>query len=120
MATVTFQSFWHGPLSSRERLCLTSFVRQGVNFDLYAYDKSLSVPDGVTFRDASEICPEEEVFTYQSGPGEGSVAVFSNLFRYMLLYEKGGWWVDMDVLYTGCGLPKDDCYFGFQNDSTVK
>lgn len=119
MATKTFQSFWYGELSSRERLCLTSFVDQGKNFELYTYDDSLSVPEGVTLKDASEIYPEEEVFTYRKRQGEGSVAVFANLFRYKLLQERGGWWVDMDVLYTGYDLPEDECYFGFEDNHKV-
>jgi len=106
-------------MSAREKLCLTSFVEQGKKFDLYTYDGSLSVPDGVTLRDASEIYPEGEVFTYQSGPGEGSVAVFADFFRYKLLYERGGWWVDTDVVYTGAPVPDDDFYFGRQSPSKI-
>jgi len=79
-------------------------------------DESLSVPDGVTLRDASEIYPENEVFTHQSGPRKESVSVFSNFFRYKLLYEKWGWWVDMGVLYTGGGLPDNTRFFGRQDD----
>lgn len=120
MATDTFQSFWYGSeLSSLERLCLRSFVNRGKNFELYTYDDSLSVPDGVVLRDASEVYPENEVFAYQSGPGKGSVSVFSNLFRYKLLYDKGGWWVDTDVFYTGNCIPDDSEYFVLQNDSKV-
>jgi hypothetical protein len=120
MASKPFQSFWYGPeLSPRERLCLASFVKQGKDFDLYVYDDSLSVPDGVSLKDASEIYPEEEVFTYQSGPGEGGIAVFADLFRYTLLRDRGGWWADTDVIYTGHEVPEDDSYFVQQHDSEV-
>jgi hypothetical protein len=88
-------------------------------FDLYTYDEDLDVPDGVTLRDASEIYDEDEVFTYQEGPGAGSVAAFANMFRYKLLYERGGWWVDMDVLYTGHPLPEDKTFLGKQNETDV-
>lgn len=112
----TFKSFWYGSeLSARERLCLTSFVGQGKKFELYTYDESLSVPDGVILKDASEIYPKDEVFAYRSGPGEGSVAVFANFFRYKLLYERGGWWVDMDVIYTGSDIPESGIFFARQN-----
>src|SRR6185312_16640543 len=30
--------------------------------------------------------------------GNGSLAGFSNFFRYKLLLENGGWWVDMDTV----------------------
>src|SRR5206468_3047474 len=29
--------------------------------------------------------------------GKGSLAAFSDLFRYRLLLDQGGWWVDADV-----------------------
>ncbi|MFB6249499.1 MAG: glycosyltransferase [Salinibacter sp.] len=120
MSTETFQSFWYGSeLSPRERLCLASFVERGKDFDLYVYDDSLSVPVGVSLRDASEIYSEEEVFAYQRGPGKGSVAVFADLFRYKLLYERGGWWVDTDVLYLGHEVPNAEEYFVWQHDSEV-
>ena len=28
----------------------------------------------------------------------GSVSAFSNLFRFTLLYKKGGYWIDADLL----------------------
>ena len=30
--------------------------------------------------------------------GNGSIAGFSNYFRYKLLYDKGGYWVDTDTI----------------------
>ncbi len=32
------------------------------------------------------------------GSKKGSYAGFANLFRYKLLLEKGGWWVDLDTI----------------------
>lgn len=115
-----FQSFWYGSnLSPIEYLCLLSFVNYGVDFELYTYDKDLAVPHGVALRNASEIYDRDKVFTYQDGPGKGSVAAFADMFRYKLLYERGGWWVDMDVLYTGHDLPKQQSFFGWENDSHI-
>jgi mannosyltransferase OCH1-like enzyme len=55
----------------------------------------------VLVADANLIIPRQEVFRYknknQFGHGQGSVAGFSDIFRYKLLYDYGGWWVDMDV-----------------------
>lgn len=114
------QSFWYGSdLSPIEQLCLSSFTSRGIGFDLYTYDEDLEVPDGATLKDAAEIYDEEAVFTYQQGPGAGSVAAFANMFRYKMLYERGGWWVDMDVLYTGHELPRERRFFGWQNDSDI-
>jgi hypothetical protein len=115
-----FQSFWYGSdLSPIEWLCVSSFVSRGLAFDLYTYDEDLDVPGGVTLRDAGEIYDQDAVFTYQEGPGEGSVAAFANMFRYKLLYERGGWWVDMDVLYTGHPLPREPIFLGRESESDV-
>jgi hypothetical protein len=67
--------------------------------------------------DANEIIPKEQVFAYKNknkyGHGKGSYAGFSDIFRYKLLYEKGGWWVDMDVT---CLKPLDfDKPYFFRN-----
>jgi hypothetical protein len=93
-----FQSFWWGPLSPYERLCLNSFIDRGHAFDLYTYDPNLAVPPGVQLRDAAAILGQSEFFVYQNEPGRGSPAAFANLFRYKLLHDKGGWWVDTDVV----------------------
>jgi len=79
----------------------------------------LSVPDGVTLKNASEVYPKEEVFFYDTDEDEGSVAVFSDLFRYKLLYEKGGWWVDTDVIYTGHPVPESESFFAKQSNGKV-
>lgn len=113
---MTVKSFWYGAtLSPLERLCLQSFVTSGISFHLYVYDESLEVPDGVVLKDARAIYPEDRVFFYRDGEKRGSVSAFSNLFRYKLLHEMGGWWVDMDVLYTGYEMPTTDRFFGFQS-----
>jgi hypothetical protein len=49
-------------------------------------------------KDAREILPAERIFLYPKEPGKGSIASFSDLFRYVLLYKKGGWWTDLDVV----------------------
>jgi len=94
---------WIGSyLDNLELLTLSSFVRHGHTFHLWIYEKlQTPIPKGVILKDANAIIPEAEIFYYQhgekSGLGKGSVAGFSDIFRYKLLYEKGGWWVDMDV-----------------------
>jgi Alpha 1,4-glycosyltransferase conserved region/Glycosyltransferase sugar-binding region containing DXD motif len=93
------QTLWIGrPLSLIEQLSITSFLQNGHEYHLYCYDKIKNIPEGTTLRDASEILPASEIFCYQQGPGKGSVSAFSNLFRYKLLLDRGGWWVDADVV----------------------
>lgn len=77
-------------------------MNNGHTFHLWVYrDLNHTFDEGVVVKDANEILPEEAIFQYEnestSGWGKGSVAGFSDIFRYKLLYERGGWWVDMDV-----------------------
>ena len=94
---------WIGDeLSVVELLTLSSFIRNGHTFHLWLYGPmKTKLPPQVVIRDANEILPHSSVFRYekqnQYGHGKGSVSGFSDIFRYKLLYEKGGWWVDMDV-----------------------
>lgn len=90
------QSLWiGGELSPMERLAIASFLHHGHRFDLYVYDEVKHVPAGATLRDAGEILPRERVFRYRE---HDTVSGFSNYFRYRLLLERGGWWVDTDIV----------------------
>lgn len=123
VSTVTraaFQSFWAGgPLSPYELLCLNSFVKCGHAFDLYAFDTNLAVPAGVQLRDARELFDPQEFFVYEDGFGKGSPAGFANLFRYKLLAEKGGWWVDTDVVCQARNVPVFKEFFARQDDDLI-
>jgi hypothetical protein len=94
---------WIGTsLSKVELLTIHSFLAAGHSFRLWTYESIETVlPNNVTLCDANTIIPSTNVFTYKNtnayGHGKGSVAGFSDIFRYKLLYEYGGWWVDMDV-----------------------
>jgi len=93
------QSLWIGTqLPSLHFLGIRSFLEHGHEFHLYAYDEIAGVPDGTTICDAASILPRDRIFCYQSGFGKGSYSAFSNLFRYALLFARGGWWVDTDVV----------------------
>lgn len=90
-------TLWIGQLSPLECLCLRSFVAAGHPVHLYSYGQLENVPQGVTLQDAGDILPRSLVFQNQLGKGQGSLAAFSDLFRYKLLLDRGGWWVDADV-----------------------
>jgi hypothetical protein len=115
-------SLWIGnKLSNMELLTIRSFIENGYEFYLWTYGKlENELPDSVIICNANEIIPYNEVFVYKSksqfGNGQGSVAGFSDIFRYKLLYEKGGWWVDMDVT---CLRPFDvvsDYFFRYHHE----
>ena len=106
-------ALWIGkPLTNLEHLCLKSFVDNGHTVHLYTYSEVENVPDQVTIKDGNEILDKSEIYTYKNG----SVSAFSNLFRFTVLYKKGGYWIDTDLL---CVKPidyKEDFVFSSEPD----
>ena len=50
-------SFWHGPLSWLEVLCITAFVRRGHRVLVHSYDTIENLPAGAEWRDAAALLP---------------------------------------------------------------
>ena len=95
------QQLWVGSeLSYIEFLSIRSFLACGHQVHLYTYDENIAVPAGCVVRDAREIMPESDIFahSHKTGRGNGSFAGFADLFRWKLVYEKGGAWADADVI----------------------
>lgn len=87
-------TLWIGDsLGPVERACLRSVLRQGHRLGLYCYRPPDGIPAGVELRDAREILPESAVFRHWTG----SVASFSDWFRYELQRRGAGTWIDTDV-----------------------
>jgi len=109
--------FWHGaPLSRMERLSIASFLANGHGVDLYVYDTLKNIPAGTVLRDAAEILPRDALFTHQR---TGSVAPFADWFRYKLLRDHGGLWVDTDMV---CLRPLEyaqEEIFGWQDERLI-
>src|SRR6185503_7281486 len=90
------QGLWIGAeLSVMEQLSIASFLENGHDYHLYVYDAVKNVPARAVIKDANEILPASRIFQYKH---QASYAGFSNFFRYRLLLERGGWWVDTDVV----------------------
>lgn len=97
------QMLWvGGPLSSLERLVLTSWLANGHEVHLYSYGKPANAPNGLRICDAREILPAE-ADTHNSASGRAPVR-FSDRFSYALLHALGGIWADIDVV---CLKPLD-------------
>jgi hypothetical protein len=94
MTLPTIVSFWHGPMSWLEALCIASFRRHGHEVHIYAYDPIENFPEGATLRDATEILPREDLVFYK---GKGTPAVFSDRFRLELLRQGRGVYADLDL-----------------------
>jgi hypothetical protein len=96
---------WIGTKLSRlELLTIHSFLRHNHEFHLWLYeDLETPLPREVVLEDAEKIIPRAKIFRKRDTDEEAGVgrqsagSPFSNLFRYKLLYERGGYWVDMDV-----------------------
>lgn len=93
---------WIGKIGPMELMTLKSFTDNGAVFNLWVYEKPLMrLPKGVVIHDANEIIPEDKIFKYPKemhfGFCQDTVVGFSELFRYKVIYEHGGWWSDMDV-----------------------
>jgi hypothetical protein len=77
-----------GELSRLARLGLTSFLRHGYTVHLWTYDGQALNSAGATLQDASSIMPRPQ----------GTLAGFTDMFRYRLLSLHGGVWADVDVV----------------------
>lgn len=96
----TVQMLWvEGPLSTVERLAMVSFLKNGHPVHLYTYGEIPNIPEGVERRDARDVVTQQEMDKLAHAPG-----VFSDVFRYKLLLDRGGIYCDTDVV---CVRPLD-------------
>ncbi|MDZ4366298.1 MAG: hypothetical protein U0987_04605, partial [Afipia sp.] len=101
---------WHGEtIGPYQLMCLKSFAASGHRVEVFSYNRDLNVPDWISVEDAAEILPREVVLRPLGE--EGAFAIHANLFRYALLQELGGWWIDPDVLLLKPDLPPGNFFF---------
>jgi hypothetical protein len=111
-----FNALWIGPrFSPLERACAQSYLAHGHELNIYAYDVIANVPTGCRLLDAATLIPAAEIFANESGAGRGSLGGFSDLFRYRLLHEHGGWWTDLDVFCLRPTFPDGEIVLGRQD-----
>jgi hypothetical protein len=92
--------FWSDTLPSEmSHLALRSMIRQGHPVKLYTYDDVATmqalVPSGVMVADAESVVPRS---TYHHALVHSEIRYFSDIFRYAVLQEFGGWWLDTDIV----------------------
>lgn len=75
---------------------MRSVLRQGHRLVLYTYDDVKGVPDGVELADAASVLPHDPIVHERSG----SVALFSDWFRYEIMRQSLGVWLDTDAYLT--------------------
>ena len=107
-------ALWMGEdLSDLERISINSYLHNDHNVILYIYRNIQNIPDGVDIRDANEIVPYSDFEVIIDDICEKGVAkeyvppdkvvyvaysIYSDLFRYKLMYKTGGWWSDLDAI----------------------
>lgn len=99
---------WLGKITHLEELTLRSFSKYA-EFHLWTYDEFDISIKNVIVRNGREILPDKDIFVYPAKMdlpfGGGTYVGFSEIFRYKVLYDKGGWWSDMDIT---CLKPLED------------
>jgi len=97
-----------GELSLLEKMCVNSFLMNSYVVKLWTYNKNLEISSWIfnskeshfSVCDANKIIPSKNVFKYL-GNGDcrkNSFGGFSDIFRYELLYQNGGWYCDIDMM----------------------
>ena len=98
-----------------ERLSALSFVRNGHAFHLYTYGTLRGAPPEVVLRDANEVIPSHCIFR----DSRNGLSTFSNYFRYKLLLDRGGWWVDADIVCLAPFGTRGEHLFAVEPDHTI-
>lgn len=114
----TMSALWiGGALTWLERLCLKSWVDAGHQMVLYTYDGVDRVPEGVEVRDASVITPGDNLYRHGR---TGSIALFSDLFRFHLMRKAPGEiWIDTDIYCWRQFTPDAPHVFGYETPRQI-
>lgn len=100
-------TFWYNPTTDNTIDAITYASIKSANsidtvdFAIYTYGElkpglGMDISD-VKVLDANTIMERDKWFSVDYGPLHG-FAFFANMFRYQLLYQHGGWWIDTDII----------------------
>jgi hypothetical protein len=90
--------FWAGSsLSLYEENCISSFLKNRFTVNVWSFQQ-LSLPIGADLKNAKEFFDQDFSLKITQGGKPGSIAAFSDLFRYKVLEKYGGWWFDTDCI----------------------
>ena len=117
-APQTVRTLWHGrSMGAYQLMPLRSFVDRGHRVEVFSYEPELELPSWLQRRNAAEILGPDRIVRYL--PEEERFAIHANLFRYALLHQLGGWWIDPDVVLLGTELSADDHFISGPNEFNV-
>ena len=106
-----------GPLSYMEQVCLKSALACGHHVVLYTYFDVAGVPEGIEVRDGREVMSEDYLMKHKA---KNSWSLCSNIFRYFLMRDATGFWIDTDVYFCDRLDGNTKGYsFGWQKDGLL-
>lgn len=96
----TVVSFWRGPVTWIERLCVASMLEVGHRVEVFSYEPESLSKAGLEceIRDAWEVLPAPDDILPRNR-GTTAEAVLSDVFRLHLMKQERGLWSDMDCLF---------------------
>ncbi|WP_417309720.1 hypothetical protein [Devosia sp.] len=110
-------SFWTGrPLGELELMCLLSMQKQGHKVRIFSYGPIGPLPEGVELADANDIIPRRRFLFHAS---TGSPALGTDVFRFRLMQQQAGLWLDSDMLLLAPIAVTSGPVFGWQNRSLI-
>lgn len=109
-------SVWIGrELGPVHAACLRSFIRHGHDVVLHSYGRPHDTPAGIRLFDANKLMKEEEIIRHKK---TGSLTLAADRYRYRLLREGMGLYVDCDM-YCVRPFPDTEYTFGWEDQNTV-
>lgn len=114
-----FYSYWYdGELPPYARMSINSYVRNGHTLVLYTHGKIPNAPHGCIIGDAHKYITDKETQPFLQA--NRKLRMLSDWFRYRLMYDRGGWWVDTDtILIPDNPIPKGEYVFFWQNEGSL-
>jgi len=108
-------SFWTGPISWLEQMCINSMLAQGHTLAIYTYNPAEleSIDRRVQILDASVALPLTTEVARQLAVRP---SLTTNVLRYHLLERQAGTWVDLDVLLLK-PLPDADYLLAYEDQN---
>lgn len=110
----TINAVWVGDtLGAVHAACLRSFLRHGHRVVLHSFEAIVDVPRGIELVNAENLMERSEIVRYKKN---GSLALTANIYRYRILQEGLGIYVDCDVF---CLRPFPEQKFLFGKESDI-
>jgi len=118
-----FGALWFGNKpTALQYVSWSSYIYHGHELNLYLYDMSIEVPEGVIKRDANEIMSEDSIFLpkfINTSLGNGH-SQFSDIFRVYMIQKTGLIWTDSDIVCLSDNWPDPEPYlFGYMIDNPL-